>query len=435
MVQMDVYDGAQWVTDVRDPSVSTDGLTYTDISEAWVYDAGEWKKFYVREVGSSISVSASGGTYTGDSVTVSGAVLDDQGQLVPGEGTVLVEFGYNDGSWTAVPGGAVPLQANGQYQAQVVQSSPGAISYRATFQPAAGTFYVTSQQVSSPRSLALRMPTVSYGSVTDTSYAATCTAVTGASTYEWQENSSTFENDSSRSISRTGKPNYTTYTLRVRSQAVTPNGTVSSGWVTRQVRTGRPELRDIGSKSDIAKAVVATGQYRADYGWGWKGDKVGQGYYSGVGSGGRYWGTLDYGSNGVKNAIIASVGSARYNGGSATAGRVFLYKVSGTGCSTGQPVRWYRTNSAVNSGGAPGLIGTLYSPTGPAANNGAWVNIGSAHADGLANGNRSLCMYINASGCEYQFFNGKSSGVNDCDLRIDWSWNYVTQTDVPGKWL
>lgn len=429
MVQWDVYDGTQWVTDVRDPSVSTDGATFTDVTEAWVYDAGTWKKFYVREVQTAISANVSGGTYTGDSVTVSGAVLDDQGQPVPGEGDVLIESGYNDGNWTTRT--TVALQANGQYSATITQSDPGGIYYRATFQPDSGSFFVTAQQVSAARSLALRNPTVSYGSVTDTSYAATCSAVTGADTYEWQENSSTFENDASRSISRTGKPNYTTYTLRVRSQAVTPNGTVSSGWVTRQVRTGRPEIRDSGTSAYLEVDAQGRGQYRRDVGWGYVGSDVRQGYYSSSYGGAGYFGVMDYGTR-VRDALNSAIGSTRRDKGTCNFAEVYLCKESGVGTGGTVTIGFYASDRGVG-GSEPNLEGSKYSATSPSGGACGWVACGSSLVQRLGDyTSRSLVTYQTSSPTgNYASFNGGSTGR----LKFRWTWNYVTQTDVPGTWL
>lgn len=423
------FDGADW-QECRDPWVFDAG-TWKQMDEAYVFDAGTWKRFYQREVSANVSVATSGGTYAGDSVTISGAVIDPEGNAAqPSDGTVLLERGYDDGNWTTV--GTLPLTEQGQYTVQQVDPLPGDHYYRATFQPSAETYFTAGQQMSAVKSLGLRSPSLTKGSVTTTSYSCSCSSVAGAITYEFQENSSTVQNTASTSLSRTGRSNNTQYTVRVRAYASTPNGDVSSSWSgTITARTGRSEQRDSGTSSYIYVTSQGRGQYRRDVGWGYVGSDVRQGYYSSSYGGTGYFGVIDYGSK-VRDALNSAIGSTRRSKGTCNFAEVYLVKESGVGTGGTVQIGFYTSDRGVG-GSEPNLEGSKYTTTSASGGAGAYEPIGTAHGQRLGDyGSRSLVTYQTSSPTgNYASFNGGDTGK----LKIRWTWNYVTVTAVSSIWL
>ena len=424
------YDGAAW-QECRDPWVFDAG-TWKQMDEAYVFDQGQWKRFYQREVAANLSVNVSGGTYAGDTVTVSGAVLDDEGNPAqPSDGDVLVERGYNDGSWTTV--GTYALNTQGQYSVSAADPLPGSHYFRATFQPSAETYFTASQQLSAAKSLGLRTPSISKGTVTTTSFSCSCGSVTGATRYYFSVTNTTSQSSTSQTLSRTGLSNNTQYAIKVRAEAVTPNGTVNGGYSgTITARTGRNEQRDSGTSAWIYRHESAKGQYRRDVGWGYVGSDMRQGYYSSSYGGTGYFGIADYGSGGVKSSIESAIGSTRRDKGTCSAAEVYLYKETGVGTGGSVSIGFYTSDRGVG-GSEPNLEGSKVTRTSTSGGAGTWYNIGTSHGQRLGDGNsRSVCIYQTSSPtANYASFNGGDTGR----IRIKWTWDYVTVTAVSSTWL
>lgn len=235
-----------------------------------------------------------------------------------------------------------------------------------------------------------------------------------------------------------GVSEYTTYAYKQRAKGTTPAGTTVYGAFggERSARTGRLEKRDTGSKTNIAVGVVATNSYRRDVGWGYVGDKVRQGYYSSSYGGAGYFGLMDYGYQGIYNAVKNSIGTTRLNNCEVTGFRVGTYRESGVGAfNSSRTVTFTSSDSAAGSGGEPSGQWQATNKTMQPVGSFVWHELGARFGEEfITYKHRSICIRRHNS-TDYLGINGKSSGASDCDVRIDVKWDYQTVAPASGVWL
>jgi len=387
------------------------------VQNAWVWDNGAWRQCFEPVVPTTTTFAEPvDPDQSGDTVTFSGTVTSPYGVPTDG-GTVTVWEKYeDDGSYTQKASG-VPIDlSTGAWSVSHSYDDVGRFQFYAEY---VATGSGPEQGSTSPVvdvTVGLDDMGLLYkAGASHTSCRFNWTAIPGATHYDIHDGANlvkTVTSPDSGSISVSQNTTYSPYFYF--------NG-------------GRPEQRSTGSQDDIFVSCTASGQWRKCCGWNERGDKVLQGYYPGFGHYGDYRGTIDYGNDGVKDRIIAVIGSAKYNGGYATGANIWLYENSGVGDSAQDTIYFYTSDSNL-SGGAPNRAAGPHTDKSPGWNSGKWMSIGKTLAQRLAKGwDRSVTLYNNSS-ANYVEFGGRSQGANDCDMRIDYYWNYVTQSYIAPEW-
>lgn len=372
-----------------------------------------------------------------DELAVTGTALHADGSPAPGTiQWVMVNDDNSQSDWGSVP----VSEADGSW---AIISGPsgvaGARRILIKYTPLPEGYEDPAQRYGNTVTFIPRTPSFTKGSVGETTVAMSTPGVSSAGGYQFFQGSTSIYTGSSTSTTRSGLSNYVTYgPFKVRAYKDSPAGTrYYSGYSSaHSARTGRPEKRDSGSKSNIVIAPSKTGSWRDVDGWSYLGDRVGQGTYGTYGS---YRGVIDFGGgNAVRDALRSALGgdgTARQQNGSCTSCEVYLYKRTGLGSNGSVTVKIGRVSTAVGSG-TPGSGTGNVSRSTAASGSGSWIGIGTAHGNVLGSGDgtsRSLLVRNDGTG-NYAIFTGKSGGGSNCRLRLGWSWNYVTQTKQSGAW-
>lgn len=263
--------------------------------------------------------------------------------------------------------------------------------------------------------------------------------VSGRDDFQVYRNGSSFSSSNGTSYKNTGGvAQYTTYSYKLRARGTTPAGVTVYGPFTneRSARTARSEVRDSGAKT-VQFQVSKTGSWRDVDAWGGIGDRIGQGTYGTYGS---YRGVMDFGGNyAARDALRSSLGggstgSNRQLNGSCTRAQVWLSRNSGSGNSSGRPLSFYTSRSNVGGGQPTGTHGP-YTHTGWPWNQYGWIDVSTTLGQYMGDGNQRSVIIVRDGTADYSIHNGKSSGSNDGDLRVDWTWNYVVTSAQSGVWL
>jgi hypothetical protein len=371
-----------------------------------------------------------------DTLTVSGTALREDGSVAPG----TVAFYMPDDTQTGLDRLWDTATIDGAGNWSVSGGPSGLFGQRRItlhYEPLDGGFEDPTTVYGNTLTFVPRKPSFSKGTVGETSIAMSCSD-TQASGYQFYEGGTQRQSGTSRSYTRSGLANYTQYNnFKVRSYGNSPGGVsyYSAFSTEHDARTGRPEKRDSGSRQ-IYVHTTGTGSYRRDVGWGYVGDKVRQGFYSSSYGGAGYFGLIDFGHQGIYNAVASSIGSANAAAAWCTAFYLGTYRESGVGSfNSTKTATATSSDAAVNSGGDPSGQWQATNFSMQPVGSFVWHNLGARFGEEfLTYKHRSICIRSHSSGA-YLGINGRSSGSADCDVQIAVSWNRVTQTKVNGAWL
>lgn len=394
----------------------------------------------------SITNQPSGSYLSGTgAMTIQGTAMRSDGN--PAQGTVEALLGTDDPDTTSVVGPAT-VAADGSWEVDIgnwgfLGQRP--LSYRYT--PLPGGIEEPTTKSGNTITVVLPTPSFSKGGIGNSSIAMSCSAVNGASGYQFYRGPTRLTTTTSRSFTNSGLSQGTQYNdYKVRAYGTTPAGaTVYSSFSSQHdARTSRPESRDKGESGTITIQPSATGSWRTSSSnrWGERGDKVLQGAYSGFQQYGYFRGLIDFGSNGAYNTVKSALGGGstgdnRINNGSCFFAEVYLWKQPSVGTSGSVRIRFHDSNSSAGGSVSARSSSRYYEVWSTGGGSGGWLASGANLAYELVrNKARSLAIIFDSTASDrYAEFNGRSSGSSDCRLRVKWRWDYVTVTAISGAWL
>lgn len=333
-------------------------------------------------------------------------------------------------SWTATPeASSYRVYRNSAHVATTsarVYSDSGLAwnsSYSYQVVPLIGTRVGTISSSSNP----LTIPKGSLGDIyssnkTYTNVTVSWNAALGATSYNVYVNGTyrAGTTSTSYSVATTQNTTISIYVIPIR------NGVSGFTSTTRYYYSGRAEVRDTGSKSDMVFSPSKVDSWRPVDDWDWLSNIAAQGYYNS--SYGNYKGVAYYGTNGARDSLRTSLGANGTNRqlyGSCTKAEVYLYKKTGIG-TYGTVETVIRRSNSTASGGEPSGSDAVTRTT-PKSGDGAWISVGTGHGQALGDGEAKSLMFRNDGSANYAQF-------TDCRLRLSWSWNYVLVTAAPNNW-
>jgi hypothetical protein len=275
------------------------------------------------------------------------------------------------------------------------------------------------------------------GAVTHTSASFTWAAVPGATHFnvEYKINEGVWtalgggSNLPALGINVTGLLPDFAFSFRVQTTAQDPTGTwVLGGWSTAiGMITGHPQQTEVGATDWVSLSVQYYDSHRNDSNaWGSVSD-MRQGYYSSPYGGEGYIGVARYTGTRVRDAIIAACGSsARHANGTCSAAEIWMTRKTGVGDGAGVILSFYTTTSD-GTGSRPVRDGTKKDTGSTGTGASAWADIGTEHGQRIGDaGANSICIYRN----DKTNYGAWDPG----DLRLKWSWDYISVEYLAPAW-
>ena len=263
-------------------------------------------------------------------------------------------------------------------------------------------------------------------------------AISGAVKYEvliWNNSQWIWKADvaaGTTSYTATGLSANTQYFWCVRAVAVdnVPANVYNNASANITNRTGLPASSSSGTSAWINISLSGDDSYRNDgAAWGDVTD-MRQGYYSSPYGGEGYTGVALYKGSTVRDKIIATIGSGPHTNGTCSAAEISMTRQTAVGdYSKGVTVTFYRSTTLGNTQGKPDRLGTPVNRTAAVVTDGAtWYDIGTAHGQSIGDGDvNSIVIYRNTA-ADYAAFHAQ-------DLRLKWTWNYVSSAGVTPQWM
>lgn len=250
------------------------------------------------------------------------------------------------------------------------------------------------------------------------------TAVPGATHYDVTKDGVVLERQTtlSRAIAVTADTNTSLGVRAVR------NGVVGPWTKTYTYYSGKAQVKDIGSKTEMVFAPSRVDSWRPIDAWAYLTNIAAQGYYTA--RYGNYKGVIYYGSTGVRDSLRAKLGGGtlganRQDKGTCTSAQVYLYKKTGVGSWGAVSFNIYRSNSTASGAEPSGVGGVTLTSTKSGV--GQYYNIGTAHGQAIGDATyKSLMTAMDGATNYAQFTNGT--------LKLSWSWNYVLEEAKANTW-
>jgi hypothetical protein len=440
-----VRDAGAW-HEVTAPVVQV-GSELRPVVRGLVYDAGAglWRRFYpISEVTiTTITASSLTGITLGVPKTVSGTVQAVAG-TISGGAVKVYQRGYDGGTataWTEVGSATAGTGAAVPWSASCIATYCGVTEFKAVY---GGTAAYTGSEsvIHEVDGIVPGVPAKpTGGAITTTSMAFSWPAIAGVTGYSVYLGGVLHGNTVTPSYTATGLPTGTSHSWTVRAYKGSADpelGCVSNASVALVGTTSQNAVQDTGTAT-VLMDPFATASFRDDTkDWTQIADRIGQAYYTD--STRMYTGIIDYGGAARVKSImelgLGANGAQRFANGSVVDARVYLYRRPNTGSSAAVTASFQVSDNAASMGAVkPVRKGTVVNVASTVWSTGKWHTIGQAHAQAIAKGTaRSVALY-NASSANYSQWNGKTGGtVDDCDMQVDWSWNYTLSVAVAGGW-
>jgi hypothetical protein len=276
------------------------------------------------------------------------------------------------------------------------------------------------------------------GAVTHSTAQFSWAAVSGATGYEVQIWGGTGQwlwkadlGSGTLTFTDTGLNLDTQYFWRVRPKAADPAGTVMYGTASAYVslKTGHPQQTATGTSAWINVPITYDDSWRNDTDDWAQASDMRQGYFTD--STRWYIGAAIYGSAKIRDAVIAATGATNHANGTCSAAEIQMARITAVGdYNNSIATTFYRSTTMGSSpGGKPDLLGTGVARTlSNVAAGTQWYDIGTAHGQALGDGDAASIVIYKTSAASYAAFHAY-------DLRLKWTWNYVSVAYVAPAWV
>lgn len=394
----------------------------------------------------SVTSAPTAVTY-GTPFTVIGSVQDQYARPVTqGEIQLWARDTVSAGSWVQTSAPPVSLDTLGHFliTASLVEYL-GDVEIQARYIPTDS--YEASESSPLLREVAPASPAVVPDTVSHTTARITWALIAGASHYdiEYQVNSGTWQEGfygrTYGSYIQSSLASGTKYRFRVRSKGKnSADEYVYSAWSSSQPQmdSGTAEVRKSGSFSQRKVACTGSNSWRANTGWGYIGEDVGQGYFSDPNA--NYYGVMTYDPTGFKDWVTSTYGADVLNNLTFTQTQVYMVRKSGIGSGSSINSYFRLTNRNAGSGSSTPATSSLDSNDKWALGQSKWVGLPDwwgqriiFRGTYIISDIKGICVQRSSS-ADYMQFEGRSSG-DACDIRVSCSWDFQVSADVPARWL